>query len=135
MVLRGLEAARIGTFHSFCGNVLRRHAIEAGVDPGFAVLDETIALSIREEALDFALRERLSARDPDLIELAVEYGLGMVRQALDNLLSNRSAGDLRAWVGRQPRELVDGWVKVWNSEWSVPPCWRRLARRSSHAST
>jgi ATP-dependent helicase/nuclease subunit A len=115
-VLRGLEAARIGTFHSFCGNVLRQHAIEAGVDPGFAVFDETIALSIREEALDVALRERLTLRDPDLIELAVEYGLGMVRQSLDNLLGNRSAGDLRAWTGRQPRELVDGWVKVWDGE-------------------
>ena len=33
-----------------------------------------------------ALRERLAARDPDLIELAVEFGLGMVRQALDDLL-------------------------------------------------
>ncbi len=116
MVLRGLEAARIGTFHSFCGDVLRRHAIEAGVDPGFAVFDETIALSIREEALDFALRERLSARDPDLIELAVEYGLGMVRQSLDDLLGHRSAGDLRAWAGRQPRELVDAWVKIWDGE-------------------
>src|SRR6185312_3942303 len=29
-VLRGLEAARIGTFHAFCGEVLRQHAIEAG---------------------------------------------------------------------------------------------------------
>jgi ATP-dependent helicase/nuclease subunit A len=115
-VLRGLEAARIGTFHSFCGDVLRRHAIEAGVDPGFAVFDETIALSLREEALDVSIRERLSARDPDLIELAVEYGLGMVRQSLDDLLGNRSAGDLRAWARRQPRELVDGWVKVWDGE-------------------
>ena len=115
-VLRGLEAARIGTFHSFCGDVLRRHAIEAGVDPGFTVLDETIALSIREEALAFALRERLTARDPDLMELAVEYGLGMVRQSLDDFLGNRSVGDLGAWIGREPRELVDAWVEIWNRE-------------------
>jgi ATP-dependent helicase/nuclease subunit A len=115
-VLRGLTAARIGTFHAFCGEVLRRHSIEAGVDPGFAVLDEPIASAIREEALDFTLRERLSARDPDLMDLAVEYGLGMVRQSLDDLLGNRSAGDIRDWAGRAPRDLVDAWVKLWTGE-------------------
>ena len=115
-ILRGLEAARIGTFHAFCGDVLRRHAIEARVDPGFAILDEPIALSIRESALASTLRERLISRDPDLIELAVEYGLGMVRQSLDDLLGHRSTGDLRDWAARQPRELVDGWVRIWNAE-------------------
>ena len=115
-VLRGLEAARIGTFHSFCGDVLRRHAIEAGVDPGFVVLDEPIALSIRDEALAGEIRDRLAARDPDLIDLAVEYGLGMVRRSLDDLIGNRSAGDIRAWADRQPREVVDSWVRIWNAE-------------------
>jgi len=113
-VLRGLGAARIGTFHAFCGDVLRRHAIEAGVDPGFSVLDEPIALAIRDEALAAALRGRLAARDPDLIELAVEFGPGMVRQTLDDLLANRSAGDIRDWAGRTPRDLVDLWVDRWN---------------------
>ena len=115
-LLRGLEAARIGTFHSFCGDVLRRHAIEAGVDPGFTVLDEPIALSIRDEALAFALRERLAARDPDLMDLAVEYGLGMVRQSLEDLIGNSSAGDVREWADREPRTLVDRWVDLWNRE-------------------
>jgi ATP-dependent helicase/nuclease subunit A len=115
-VLRGLEAARIGTFHAFCGDVLRRHAIEAGVDPGFAVLDESIALSIRQEALAKTLREALTGRDADLIDLAVEYGLGMVRQSIDNLLANRSAGEIRDWADREPRSLVDAWVRIWNEE-------------------
>ncbi len=113
-VLRGLVAARIGTFHSFCGDLLRRHAVEAQVDPGFTVLDESIALSIREQALDASLRDRLSARDPDLIELAVEYGLGMVRRSLDQLLDARSLADLGAWTGRRPEEVVEGWVKAWD---------------------
>jgi len=113
-VLRGLAAARIGTFHSFCGEVLRRHAIEAGVDPGFAVLDEPIALALRDEALSLALRERLALRDRDLIDLAVEFGLGTVRQALGALLANRSGGDIRAWADREPRDLVDLWLDRWN---------------------
>ncbi len=115
-VLRGLEAARIGTFHSFCGEVLRRHAIEAGVDPGFAVLDEPIALSIRDEALAGEIRDRLAARDPDLIDLAVEYGLGMVRRSLEDFIGDRSAGEVRDWSERQPRDLVDRWVDLWSRE-------------------
>jgi len=112
-VIRGLAAARIGTFHSFCGEVLRRHAIEAGVDPGFVVLDEPIALALRDQALAVALRERLAARDRDLIDLAVEFGLGPVRQALGGLLANRSGGDIRAWAEKTPRDLVDLWVDRW----------------------
>src|SRR3954451_7373737 len=42
-VLRGLDAAPIGTFHEFCARLLRRHALRAGIDPEFAVLDESIA--------------------------------------------------------------------------------------------
>ena len=128
-ILRGLEAARIGTFHSSCGDLLRRFSIEAGVDPGFVVLDETIALSIREESLAATLRERLAARDPDLMELAVEFGLGMVRQSLDDLLGHRSVGDLGAWAGRQPRELVDAWVKLWTE--SVQPAMIAEFRRKA----
>ncbi|WP_435006345.1 UvrD-helicase domain-containing protein [Tundrisphaera lichenicola] len=115
-IIRGLVAARIETFHSFCGKVLRQHSIEAGVDPGFSVLDESIALAIRDEALASSLRERLSERDPDLIELAVEFGLGMVRRSIDDLLGNRSAGDIRDWVDKSPRELVDLWHSRWIGE-------------------
>jgi ATP-dependent helicase/nuclease subunit A len=115
-VLRGLAAARIGTFHAFCGEVLRQHPIVAGVDPGFAVFDEPIAQAIREESLDFLLRERLTARDPGLLDLAAEYGLAMVRDTLDDFLDNRSTGDIRDWVGREPRELVNHWSELWDRE-------------------
>ena len=137
-VLRGLVAARIETFHAFCGGILRRHAIEAGIDPGFAVLDEPIAMAIRDEALAGALRDRLAARDPDLIELAVEFGLRTVRESLDDLLANRSVGEIRDWAAREPRELVDHWLDLWNREArpaliarfveSARPCLQRIGR-------
>ncbi len=50
-VLRGLDAAPIGTFHQFCTRLLRRHALRVGIDPEFAVLDESIAGSLRDEAV------------------------------------------------------------------------------------
>jgi ATP-dependent helicase/nuclease subunit A len=36
---REAEAAWITTFHGFCARILRAHAVAAGLDPGFAVLD------------------------------------------------------------------------------------------------
>ena len=118
-ILRGLEAARIGTFHSFCGDILRQHAIATGIDPRFTVFDEPVALAIRDEALNQTLREALAGRDPDLLELAVEFGLNIVSSSLNQLLANRSAGDLPHWAGRTPDEVVADWVATWTQ--SVRP--------------
>ena len=38
--LRDVDAAPIQTIHAFCANLLREHAIEAGIDPDFRVLDQ-----------------------------------------------------------------------------------------------
>jgi ATP-dependent helicase/nuclease subunit A len=35
-----MDAARIGTIHSLCAEILRNHPAEAGIDPRFDVLDE-----------------------------------------------------------------------------------------------
>ena len=59
-----LPAAPIGTIHSFCTRLLREHALEAGLSPGFAVLEETA----RKELLDQICRDELLERlgpDPD----------------------------------------------------------------------
>src|SRR5262249_25594574 len=38
--LRGLESAQVSTIHAFCAALLRQHAVEAGVDPRFEVLED-----------------------------------------------------------------------------------------------
>ena len=80
-VRRDLGLAQIGTIHALCGQILRRHAAAAGIDPGFALLAEdeartmlreaceTTALRALEGALGDALRD--SAR-----RLCAEMGLG-----------------------------------------------------------
>ncbi len=100
---------------------MRRHAIEAGIDPGFVVLDEPVAAALRDEALAVALREALAHRDRDLIELAVDFGLGAVRSALGSLLANRAGGDIAVWATKEPGDLVAHWLDRWNRA-SAPPC-------------
>ena len=61
---RDAEAAWIMTFHGFCARVLRAHAVAAGLDPAFTVLDEPGARALRREAFDAALAAFLADR-PD----------------------------------------------------------------------
>jgi ATP-dependent helicase/nuclease subunit A len=79
-VRRDLGLAQIGTIHSLCGQILRRHAAAAGIDPGFSVLDETQARRLLREACEIvALRALEGALGPDLREgsrrLCAEMGL------------------------------------------------------------
>ena len=46
---RALDGAWISTIHGFCGRVLRRHALQAGLDPAFVVLDAAAADLMRAE--------------------------------------------------------------------------------------
>src|SRR4030042_5606546 len=50
-----LDAARIGTIHSLCSEILRRHPAEAEVDPRFEVLEAGQTKLLRGRALDEAL--------------------------------------------------------------------------------
>ncbi len=108
-VLRGLDAAPIGTFHEFCARLLRRHALQAGVDPEFAILDESIAGSLRDEAVRIALRKLLAARDADLIELGTDYGLRQVRESLGRLAMLRGAVGLEDWARQEPEAIAERW--------------------------
>jgi ATP-dependent helicase/nuclease subunit A len=114
-VQRGLAAAPIGTFHEFCADLLRRHAVRAGLDPRFTVLDETIAASVLDESLGRSLRGWLANTDADLIETAVEFGLRSVREFLGTLVKERGAGDLLDWKHRTADELVALWRAAWEA--------------------
>ena len=56
---RETETAWVSTIHGFCARVLRAHAIAAGLDPAFSVLDEAAARTLRDQAWDRALADWL----------------------------------------------------------------------------
>ena len=74
---RDTEAAWVSTFHGFCARVLRAHAVGAGLDPAFAVLDEAGARALRRDGFDAALAGLLADRDGaprlDALDLAAAY--------------------------------------------------------------
>ncbi len=114
-VLRGLEAAPVSTFHEFCAAMLRRHAIDAGIDPDFQILDATMAGALREESLSKTLRGQLASRNHDLIELAVEYGLRSVRESIATLVSGQGVAELSTWAICSESEVLSAWHAFWNN--------------------
>src|SRR5690242_5202703 len=75
--LRGLENAPISTIHAFCGTLLRQHAVEAGLDPRFDVLEDVLSVNLEAEALTDCLQRLLTAQAPageDLRQLVLLYG-------------------------------------------------------------
>ncbi|WP_419861102.1 UvrD-helicase domain-containing protein [Candidatus Palauibacter sp.] len=59
-----IDRASVGTIHSFCGELLREHALRLGIDPTFEVLDEDQAWAEQDELIRALLLERLEAEDP-----------------------------------------------------------------------
>lgn len=52
---RLIHRAWIGTIHGMCARFLRRHALDAGLDPRFAVLADTAQGALKAEALEAAI--------------------------------------------------------------------------------
>ncbi len=103
--LAAMDSARIDTIHGFCATILRGNAAEAGVDPGFTVLDEIEAAVLLDDALDDTFRT-LAADDPALA-LFTEYGERAVREEIARLLPmplELPPGDLFAY-------WLDEWMR------------------------
>ncbi|HWE38040.1 MAG TPA: UvrD-helicase domain-containing protein [Isosphaeraceae bacterium] len=108
-ILRGLEAAPIDTFHGYCGGLLRAFPAEAGVEPGFAVLEESVASSLRDAALDSCLRRWIAERDEDFLALAIDLGLDGARATIAALIADRCRADLGDWARLDADSILDRW--------------------------
>jgi len=103
-----LDAARIGTIHGLCAEILRAHPAEARVDPHFEVLDEGQANILRRQAVEEALA--WAADDQEVVALFALLGEWDLRSTLDRLMGQRSdAGDSFA---RMPGDVLAHWQKA-----------------------
>lgn len=117
-VLRSLDAARISTIHSFCQTLVRGHAIELGIDPTFELLEQSAADVLRSECTDKLLRERLDARDPEVIRLAATFEVGRVRELIVPLLEPSGTDDGKRWIERSPLEAVQAAQQQYRNEFA-----------------
>jgi ATP-dependent exoDNAse (exonuclease V) beta subunit len=103
---RDLESAFLSTFHGFCMRVLRVHALAAGLDPDFAVLEESLAERLRGIAFAAALRDYLAERGAPAVDLLGAYGADRVRSMIFAVYEElRSRGELEP---RLPAARIEG---------------------------
>jgi ATP-dependent helicase/nuclease subunit A len=100
----------ISTIDAFCLSLLREFPLEADLDPGFDVADETEVPRLVDESLEEALRIcRARAReDEDIALLFAQLGEHRLRAGLAALLERRvvAASVLRRATSAGPRGLI-----------------------------
>ena len=112
-VRRDLGLAQVGTIHSLCGQILRRHAAAAGIDPSFTLLDEAQGRRLLRDACEaVALRALEGALGPDAERAARRLCTEMGLRAQGDYGSGL-ADELVALLavlgesGRSARQVVD----------------------------
>jgi ATP-dependent helicase/nuclease subunit A len=99
----------ISTIDAFCLSLLREFPLEADLDPGFDMADETEVPRFVEEALDRSMRifTRIAHEDPDVALVIAQLGVSRTRAGLAALLERRLVAwtALHRFLDRGPRDL------------------------------
>ncbi|MEA2218238.1 MAG: ATP-dependent helicase/nuclease subunit, partial [Solirubrobacteraceae bacterium] len=101
---RDTETAWVSTIHGFCARMLRAHAIAAGLDPAFGVLDEAGARTLRDVAWDRALGAWLDgAHGAAALDLVAAYDTDRLRRMIATVHDVlRSSGQTRPELPAAP---------------------------------
>jgi ATP-dependent helicase/nuclease subunit A len=91
---RRMDAARIGTIHALCAEMLRAHPAEAAIDPQFQVLEEGLAAIARADAVDAALAA--AVLDPSMNPLLRAFSSRNLSILLTQMLNKRL--DVQDWL-------------------------------------
>jgi ATP-dependent helicase/nuclease subunit A len=103
-----LDAARIGTIHSLCTEILRGHPAEARVDPLFEVLEEGQTNILRGRAVDEAMA--WAADDEEAVALFTLLGELELRRTLENLVQSRL--DTESALAELPLDVLGHWEQA-----------------------
>ncbi|MBX9575487.1 MAG: double-strand break repair helicase AddA [Caulobacteraceae bacterium] len=101
---------KIQTLHAFCEQLLRRFPLEAGVDPGFEVLDDAGAAELSIQARDDLARHALADPDGAVGRAYAHFAVTLDWQSFQDLLGRIEADRavLTAWLDRIADGTSDG---------------------------
>ena len=106
----GMDAARIGTIHSLCAEILRAHPAEALLDPLFEILDEGLAAVLRAHIVEDTLV--WLADQEDLSRLFAYFSLRRLQDLLLRLLGRRLDVRTILQIESNPSELLSGALDI-----------------------
>jgi ATP-dependent exoDNAse (exonuclease V) beta subunit len=102
-----LQDVAISTIDAFCLSLLREFPLEADLDPGFGMADETEALRLVDESLDRTLRicRAAALTDPATALVLARLGEWQLREGLRGLIDRRLVA--AAILARAVRPIPD----------------------------
>ncbi len=132
-LLRELESAQIDTIHAFCAALLRRHAVEAGLDPRFEVIDAAQSALWRSEVLETVLESTLRQADEATLDLFARYDFRGVRDRLSALAATIGPTGAALWTDGDAQRLVERLLDRWQRyfQQTVLPAERTRLSQSS----
>ena len=118
---------KVQTIHAFCERLLKRFPLEAGIPPGFAILDDETGETLRRNAVDDVLREAtrkphepLAAALKTAIAYAVDDGFDdVLRQALQK--RDWLEGLSRLELGRADRDAIQSPADLYRRAFDLAP--------------
>jgi ATP-dependent helicase/nuclease subunit A len=126
---RAIEAPgglKVQTIHAFCERLLKRFPLEAGIPPGFAILDDETGETLRRAAVDEVLTE--ATRNPSSVlaaalKTAVAYAIDdgfddVLRQALQK--RDWLEGLSRLDLGREGGKTRDEVAALYRKAFDLP---------------
>lgn len=94
-----LNEATIGTFHKFCGEVIRTYFNIVGVSPDFSVMDEIAAMSLKTEVLADVITRMYEKCTQAIETFCVNRKTEMFQKMLIRIYEFlASRGDANAWL-------------------------------------
>jgi ATP-dependent helicase/nuclease subunit A len=119
-----LPEARVSTIHSFCSSVLRSHAIQAGIDPDFAVCpDELVTATMVAEAADEAVLSAIQEQRPDAAEILTRMPYGSLCEHVRRLVDDRT--DFRPADHADAADILSRWEQLLIEQREA--AWNRLS--------
>jgi ATP-dependent helicase/nuclease subunit A len=105
--LDGFSKNRIGTIHAFCSHLLRQYPVEAGIDPGFIIIQGLTQREMMLSAIQDAISILAKQSGDDLIELTKIFGnrrslLEGVRQVIEHPVTFKRILETRDHLVRKP---------------------------------
>ncbi len=80
---------RIGTIHSFCAYLLRHYPVEAGIDPGFVIIQGLTQREMLQKAIQSAISSLSKINNNDLTKLIRIFGnRGCLLEAIKNVIEH-----------------------------------------------
>jgi len=129
-ILREIEHGWVSTLHGFCLRLLREHALAAGVDPEFRLLEEAEARRMQDRAVEESLDSLFAGRPAEMREMLAALGAANLardlREVYDALRAAggavedlRQAGPLPAFDATLIEEQAARLSSMITSQWKA----------------